>query len=695
LGWVGLALFLIVSTSITWYGQNQRSGWVLMSVPGGDGLTDDFPLLGYCHLHGEDPFFYESWLLVDQVAFFSGWRDARLAPDISRPYPAFFAALLAPAVGTIGGLVLVNWLAWALCAWATWRLSMELFRDDLSALLAVIFVCGGMGIVFHIGEQGTHLLGFAGYYLGVYLLYASRIPFERRPWRAHLTVGAFFALVGLTYGWWGALLIAIYALSGGRYNRWYHVAGAVALALSAPSLWSRTLPLVGGPSLAGGAESHHVVESFMAWWELFKQPPQEIGTVFAQRLWGVGFLDSPVVIVLGVLGCLLLPRNNALRWFGALVLALPLITGFLILSNSDAAETRGYLTYAVSIWIYCWLGRLLALGLRQRARPRIVVGLVLSVAVVTHFAWSTSHFWGWLGPVKTYMFGWENSRAHFWHFRPTVLSMTGRERTPVLFGGGASLGAAGACVTDPQVAIKPRSVDVDRALGSRALLFAYLALFGATVATTARRRLLIVAGMGCLAVLSPGLSLLTFRAVPSRVDAVGLAQVMPVGSPVEMKGAPVTLAPGARLRCHAELSRTFLDALRAEMGPEDRLCFYVGIPSLFHNWGQSEVDKSRVEVSVAAGPNRIPTRSMRSGACLAVDPQAALAALVAARAVTVEVANHLPKEVVFAAWQRQPLPGRRIDLTLATGVKGEPPDRLPAVEVRLVRPDGSIKLAGF
>ena len=123
LGRLALVLFLAISIPITWFGHNQHSARNLEGFPG-DGYASESSLLGLCNLQGEDPFFFEDWPVVEQAAFFSGWDDARVSQEFwLRPYPGFFAALLAPVFGIIGAALLVNWLAWAACAWATWRLS--------------------------------------------------------------------------------------------------------------------------------------------------------------------------------------------------------------------------------------------------------------------------------------------------------------------------------------------------------------------------------------------------------------------------------------------------------------------------------------------------------------------------------------------------------------------------------------------
>ena len=147
---------------------------------------------------------------------------------------------------------------------------------------------------------------------------------------------------------------------------------------------------------------------------------------------------------------------------------------------------------------------MLAVGLRGRPRLGIATGLALLVAVGTHFAWSTAHFWGWLAPVKSYFTLSQYGRPHLAHLRPPVLSMTGLEKTPVLFGGDASLADGGAHVTAPEVGIDPSSMSWGRALAARAPVLAYLALFGVVAARSPRRRPLVAAAVACLAVGSAG-----------------------------------------------------------------------------------------------------------------------------------------------------------------------------------------------
>jgi hypothetical protein len=377
------------------------------------------------------------------------------------------------------------------------------------------------------------------------------------------------------------------------------------------------------------------------------------------------------VLALGLLSCLLLPRG-ALRWFGVLVLAVPFFGAFVFFPFTRTM--RGYLTYGVSIWVYCWLGRSLAVGLRGHAWLRITAGLALLIALGTHFAWSTAHFWGWLGPVKVY-FGKDYGSPHLVHLRPLALSMTGWERTPVLFGGEASLDAAGASISDPEMVIDPAFVSWLQALATRAPLLGYVALFGIVAVPSTRRRLLVAAVMAGLTVVSAGLSALTFRAVPNLVPIY----------------ARFTLPHEGTFTYQVELSQAFRDTLRKARQPQDGLCFFIGIP---YSNADCSSDAALVQISVAADPLPIPIESV-DGVCLPLDPPSALAALSEAGHITVAVTNRLGGALPVYAWQRRDLPGRRLVLTPAAGTDIETPECLPVVEIRLLRPDGSIKLAGF
>jgi hypothetical protein len=641
-----------------------------MTFPGDEKFAD-MSLIGQCFLLGRHPFFYENWPFIEQIAFFSGWKHAHLDGYALRPYPAFLATWWTAAVGPTAALLIVNWLAWALCAWAAWRLSTKLFNDDLAALLSLVFVLGGMGPIFHIGDSNIHLPSFACYYLGVCLFYEKIIVASPKPlpirsaggalltllfvsrtrWLTHLTIGAFLAAVFLFYSWYAILLTAVYVLATLRYSRWYHIAGVVALALSAPLLWRIFLQSV-GVELVRSEISLNLVPSIDFWWELLKNPSEEAALQFTDRLQGIGIFDSPVVLVVGLVSCLVLPTDRAVRWFGIFVLLMPVLAVLLV--SPSCYNVPAYLTYGISIWIYCWLGRLFATGLRSRPAVCLAASLLLLVVLLTHFAWSTAHFSGWLGPVKTYIDGWQSGQRYFPNAPPIITSMTGLEDTPVLFGGKASLAAAGALISEARTRVQPDSVSWLTALQCQALLWGYLALLGALVAGALRRRLLVVLMILALAVVTSALSSSTFTAMPNYVNCLG-----PIWNNPHANESPAILSSAAKLSYRAELSPSFLDVLRREMTPDDQLSIFIGFPS--PGIGRN-LDRSSVQVSVAAGPLHIPTHANRWPIFSAIDPQEALAALIEVRCLAVEVTNYTAS-IPLAAWQRPDLPGRQTRIT--------------------------------
>ena len=747
--WLGrfvLVAFLVGSVWLTYYGRGERCGWHRMSFPG-EPLFSSSPLIGQNFFLNGEPFFYENWPFIEQTAFFSGWTGGGLDGYCYRPYPALFATWLTPLVGTVGAFVLVDWLAWVVCAWATWQLTQHLFGDDLAALLAVGFVLGGMGAVFHTGDNNIHLPSFACYYGGVALLYASRILWAPQPWRTHLLIASFLAVAWLCYTWYTLMLIAVYLASACRHNRWYHLVAAVLLAFTAPVVWRLVFRFLGVEVVAYDIQLNLTV-SLELWWRFAQDPSWEVARSYAQKISQAGLWDSPLVVLLGLVSGAWLPRDWASRWFGAVVVGLPVL-GVCAVAPS-CGNVPAYLTYGISIWLYCCLGRFFALGLRRGPALRVAAGLLLAVVLTTHFAWSTAHFWGWLGPIKTYIDGLSSGLCYFPYTRPTVLSMTGHEITPILFGGDRSLADAGAWMPHPySITLEPASRSWRQAVATQAPLFGYLALLGivavwwwfspppsapnqraraprvrvdtrqevlscpgppaklgpapglagspvkpprqpaqlgrrpgrASARTSLRPVLLVAAGIIGLAIGLPTASWLTMQKLPRFVNTLGWVWFS------EGAEALLSLPSGATSTYRAELSPALLSNLGREMGPEDRLCFFVGFTGI-----TDEEQLPLVEVSVAADQADIPIRrSDNANFHFADDPRAALAALNQAKALTVRVTNRTPRPLPFWAWQRRGLRGRQYVIEPAT----KPPECLPAIEIRLLRPDTSIKVAGF
>jgi hypothetical protein len=663
MGWLACLAFIVVSLPITWYCRGERSAWVTILVPG-DSFTDNNPaltLLGYNVLLGPEPVMVENEPSMMQVAFFSGLpgSEARLDFYAFRAIYSFFATLLTPLTGIISAMLVVNWCAWALCAWVAWHLSTKLFDDRLAAFFTVMFVAVGMGMITHIHDYSAHLLSFASYYLGVYLLYGSGILFERKPWRTHLMLGTYLAVACLVYNT-GIMLTAVYILAALRRNRIRHVAGATLLALTALPLWRTALRLSGAE--IPDVEGEVLVEALRGWYDLFQQPWWTIAETVAGYISEFALFDSPLVVLLGLSACLFLPRKREVRWFGAAVLGMPVLAS-LVFCTSSMNLNRGYLVYGASIWVYCWLGWLPARINRYNRWLGLITGICLCLTIGSQFAWSTAYLSNRLGPLKTYLMGWRMGLQQFVHPRPEVQSMTGFEGTPVLLGGKSSLEEAGPFIWERQQDLGPDSASFAQALVRRMLICAYLGLLGCTWMNSRRGCLLIGGGIGAAALLSAGLSWSTFH-------------TMPVFNPL----TDVRVAPRASLVYEVELAPSFLESLEGGLEDGDVLEFFVG-------YNAAEPLSSVADVSVTAGSTALGVN--------ANDALSAFQALADAGRFTVEVVNRTDQSLNLLGWQRRGLQGRKLVVGAAVGPDAGELSVLPAVEIRLRRKDGSLRMIGF
>jgi hypothetical protein len=99
-------------------------------------------------------------------------------------------------------------------------------------------------------------------------------------------------------------------------------------------------------------------------------------------------------------------------------------------------------------------------------------------------------------------------------------------------------------------------------------------------------------------------------------------------------------------------------------------------------------------VHVAAGSTELPVEWEQT-AWVFRDPELALEKMLSSREMCFEVVNRAGKAVWVAGWLRRDRPSREFTLVGASGNPLAMPEVLPAVEVRLVRPDGRLKMAGF
>ena len=109
-------IFIAVSLANVVLGGGERSGWISLSQPfGADHRA--FSLLGYCFLHGGEPFMKENIPHVSQVGLFNGALDdvkqSEYREDFRfiRGLHSFLGSLLTPPLDVISALLVVNWRA--------------------------------------------------------------------------------------------------------------------------------------------------------------------------------------------------------------------------------------------------------------------------------------------------------------------------------------------------------------------------------------------------------------------------------------------------------------------------------------------------------------------------------------------------------------------------------------------------------
>jgi hypothetical protein len=643
------------------FGRNQDSAWIRLTTPDGNALYDN-SLLGYCHLLGRSPFMKENEPTLHQVAFFSGVRGQEATLDFYalRCGYSIFATALTPLLGTLDALAVTNWLAAVLCVWSVWKLSCRLFNDPTSSCWASLLACLGMGVLTHLGDYSAHLAAFASYFFGIYLIYSSGLIYKRRPWRTHLILGAYCACACLVYKS-GIMLTAVYIFAALRHNRWRHVLGAAVLAMSALPVWKYWLTLQG--AAIDEVEGDYLRKSLDGWLMIFHLPWFDAAKAASFRVSQFLLFDSPLVVCLGLASMLMFRQRLALRWFGLLVVGLPVASALVFVNSASA---RGYLVYGISIWFYCWLGRLLALASRAQGGWRKAGAYTMILLVLgSHAAWTTAQHWRQLGPVKGYVLGWDNAWFHFRHGPTKVLSLTDGLRTPSLWGGLASLDEAGAALEPSKRPVAHDRVSFRLALGRRWVCYGYIAMFALTVVSSLRRRLVVGCAVASICLVSCGLSAATFRNALDVHDITG----------------SFVLGAREKVILETEVGQAFRHALQAA-GTGGQMQIFLLADDHAHLRAQVHADTTCIPVQLDW---------LGSHAWQPVDGQFARTAVCTARHLSFEIENCSDQPVHMGAWQRNALPGRAQHFH---GSDKPSPLQL-GIEIRVMRPDKTYALVGF
>lgn len=659
---IGAALtFAVVSATLFFAGRNEHSPYILtfVSFPYGYGL------FGYTFVAGSQPMFAENTYFADQVVMFSG-AGSRLTMYFTsiRPLYAFVASVVAPLTGVLASLQLVNYLSWALAAYAAWRYTLRLFADQWAAALAVALVAFGIGFVVHVHDYSPHIFPFAIYFVGTVVVYESGVWNSRRPWRTHLVIGVFLAIASLAYST-GIVLAAAYVAVAIRRNAWRHVAAALAIGISSQYVWTAALNVMN--SLASGHWSwinvpqaeQALMRQSMAIWAATLPHPLAFGRMLGDSLLQFGGLECPLLLG-GAAACWIIQdRSREQRWFDVCFTLMPIAVALVYV---HVVITRGYLSYGMSLWIYSTLAGSLAAWVRAPQARRVAGAVALTVVIATQAAWSTSHLRGYLIPIKMFHgFGsvvWLKPHFDQWQM-PAAQSLTDGEPTPVLFGGTATIAEAGAVTARPTPV---PSYTWRFGLVARVVIVTYLAAMA--LVWFGRRRLVaisIAAGvLWAWPVLAAKISPLRPTAIYSTFDSESIRAG-------DTWTYSVAVGPG------------FLEAARRALPRATTVDFMVaGLqPPLVVRV------KAGGEVIASAVDGRQVLRS-------ALSASQVYALLDQSKRLEVEIASDHQARIF--GWQRPQLPGRELrarqaDLFATTAV--------PAFEMRFLNARGASELIGF
>lgn len=683
-----LVAFVLLSAGITYFGRNERSGWNKIEQPT-DEISSSVSLIGWSSLTPEAlPLMDEDAQSLQQVALFCG-AETPIGFRFLRGLQGFAGALFAPFLGMIHGLLLANYLLWAAAAWATWRFTIKVFNDPPAAMIAVILVAGGMGWVVHIGDYGAHLMSFTVYYLGVWLIYESRVWAENRPLRVHLLIGFSLGLACLVYNT-GLELVVGYVLVAMWKNRWQYVLLASLIASFALPGWNIYLNYINSFNQGifgwydyAGVQQYYMDDALPAWIELIRTG-RFVETLRNTLIQFLLFVESPAVLLLGFVALAALPKRLAVYWYFGVFMVLPLAVGIWV--YSDPVGGLGYLIYGISILLFAALGGMLARLIRQNGPWWPAVTAILVLLVASHVLWSTAHFWGYIGPVKTYFFPFDYARDLLFNQPAQVMSMTGREPTPVLFGGAANLVQAGVYLNPERIRLQP---SLAGALISRLYYFSYLAplviLLILPEPPAQKRpagclRESLMAGLRAVDTGIKSTRFLVFVVVWMGLTATAL--MLRTSPTLVDQWHAVILRPGENLRYTVTVSETFIDALarfRAAY-PESRLRLFI----------QASAGDCQAECHVGDQcffSLKMP-QTWRGGTPVRADDF--IRALRDHKALTISVKAR--KYSTLAGWQRNGLDNREMSCSNASY-----PGMLPALELRLTRRDKakSLIFAGF
>ena len=670
--WVAVIFFLIASLVITYMGRGVHSGFILMTNNIDASAHMNNSLLGYSWLLKGTPLHKENAGFVELIKFFCGEQNVNYNYYFVRPLFGFISSLFVPILGILKSMLLVNYIAWLICAVTAWKFTNAVFNDKLAALIAVVLVSGGMGMVVHIGDYSAHMLGYAVYYMGILLLYKSRIWERELSLKNHLMLGVFFALASLAYNS-GIMLLVSYAILAVRKNKWKHILFVILLVVCTQRiLWPVYMRFIilyvyGYPNVPHfysneGVYLHGSIEN---WLKLFNESIWRFLSVGIKTAGEFLFFDSPFVVFSGIIGFLYLVKRKYISgWFSLVLFLVPISAGMLF---SQEAMARGYLIFGVSVFVYAYLAGLLAKGIRKEGYIRFLTIVITFIIVVGHFGWNTAHFRWKLGPVKSYFIGHDDGGPLLFQEKPEVVSLTGSEPIPVLFGGKGSMEEAGAYISPDDEAFHFYEPSFFHALIIRFFFWFYVSLLIYLIVPTKRKSVVytLLLLVGLIVVSVP-----LVRSGYSYPNAMNNDSI-------------ISLNQGERMVYQVSVSDRFIERLRKNVQPGDQLVLF--------KMRQNSKDYRQ---QLFIGETELMFQDKADTLC-SLELEAVLDGFRSSKVLRY-VLDVYDGRVLLGGWQKVMAPGRRLDFF---DLHGQPIKKdvrmLPFLEMRLLRQNDTLKFTGF
>ena len=678
-----ILIFVIIAIIIAYYGQNENSAWIRMTSPvTKDGASNS--LLGYSMIANGNPIFKENISFFYQTLLFSGIPSG--IPDMyyARPLYSFIASHFTFLVsGLTNAFILLNLICWAIAAWVSWHLTKKVFNSELASLISVLFVTGGSGFIFHIGDYSAHIMAFTFFYLGIYIIYESNVWRKSRPFKTHLILSLFLALASLQYNT-GLVLVAGYVTVSLFHNKWIYVLIPASIAYFSQRLWVYILS--GVYSLLYNqpykyidiyaTEKIYLSKSLEVWQEILFRSPLEFVLTLLKKTGEFLQFDSPLVILLGIVSCFIffsyIFKNFPFHFFIKFIF-FAILAGVIF---SLKAGARGYLVYGLSIFFYTFLAGVFAKFIRTRNYRLVAISLLI-ITMSSHYIWNTYHLFGNLLPLKTYFLSLTQNHSYFPMFfeKTKVLSLTGYEPVPTLFGGTSSLKEAGYGDTVSSF----RQVIPDQIQSQGTTIYQInQRIFQNQILAKGYFLLIIVSLLLLLwkTKLKAGLIGFLLLSIISSFFSLITDPKMPI---INNTDGAIRLLKENILTYNIKLSSKFIRSFKSSVEKTDNIevCCFLR-PQEYYN------------IDTFIGDRKITTqlRGLNGGYQLEFhDKISFLNALEDSAKITLKV-EALKDNVYFRGWQRNGLEGRKLSLPYRS-------ELLPVFEIRLRNKEGFLKVVGF